>query len=101
MGISTLAVVGPRAVLLVIIIGVIIVCVMRKKNNPRSYRSRNYRKSRNRQMPAPSRDCAIESCGTISVMPFVCKFCESSFCIVHRLPEKHECVVLASMQKRF
>ena len=101
MGISTSAVADPRAVLLVIIIGVIIVWVMKKKNNSRSYKSRNYRNSRKRQMPAPSRDCAMESCGTISVMPFVCKFCERSFCAVHRLPEKHECVVLASLQKRF
>lgn len=33
-----------------------------------------------------------EICGKeLSILPYVCKYCGKSFCVEHRLPEKHVC----------
>ncbi|MFX0103257.1 MAG: AN1-type zinc finger domain-containing protein, partial [Candidatus Hodarchaeota archaeon] len=33
-----------------------------------------------------------DHCGENSYMLFPCKNCNKSFCAVHRLPEKHDCI---------
>lgn len=33
-----------------------------------------------------------EICGKdLPILPFICKYCGKSFCVEHRLPEKHTC----------
>jgi len=39
-------------------------------------------------------------CGEDELMPFVCHYCGGSFCIDHRLPEKHNCPGLAEYRRR-
>ena len=36
-----------------------------------------------------SKKCA--SCGTVELLPYVCKFCSLPYCTQHRLPERHDC----------
>ncbi|MHA1522452.1 MAG: AN1-type zinc finger protein [Promethearchaeota archaeon] len=87
-------------VILIILTGLVLVVVWRKRNIRKSYRSPSYKKSKIRHKPVPNKECAFEPCGVISVMPFVYKFCGKSFCIDHRLPENHGCIVLATLEKK-
>ncbi|NJD77457.1 MAG: rhomboid family intramembrane serine protease [Candidatus Methanoperedens sp.] len=45
-----------------------------------------------------SKECKY--CGFRDPMPFTCKFCGSTFCYNHRLPESHNCPGLASYKER-
>ncbi|MCL4399343.1 hypothetical protein M1293_02440 [Candidatus Parvarchaeota archaeon] len=43
--------------------------------------------------------CAF--CGSdFNGLPFICKYCGESFCVAHRLPEDHECKVLAEHKRK-
>src|SRR5574341_344499 len=45
-----------------------------------------------------SKEC--DYCGFRDPMPFTCKFCGSSYCYNHRLPESHECSGLLQFKKK-
>jgi len=36
-------------------------------------------------------NCDFEGCDRNEVLPFRCKYCQKSFCRLHRLPENHNC----------
>ena len=40
-------------------------------------------------------------CGKELDLPYVCKYCGKTFCVEHRLPEKHNCVGLTELRKPF
>jgi Zn-dependent protease len=41
-----------------------------------------------------------ELCGTDEAIPFKCRYCEGSFCSIHRLPPNHNCIFLKEYLKQ-
>lgn len=41
-----------------------------------------------------------ELCGTDEAIPFKCRYCEGTFCSVHRLPPNHNCIFLKEYLKQ-
>jgi Zn-dependent protease len=41
-----------------------------------------------------------EFCGTDEAIPFKCRYCEGSFCSIHRLPPNHNCAFLDDFLKQ-
>lgn len=41
-----------------------------------------------------------ELCGTDEAIPFKCRYCEGSFCSIHRLPPNHNCIFMKEYLKQ-
>lgn len=39
--------------------------------------------------------CELSSCRTRDFLPFICKYCDKSFCLEHRNPSNHNCIHVA------
>eukprot|EP00026_Physarum_polycephalum_P013708 Phypoly_transcript_14136.p1 GENE.Phypoly_transcript_14136~~Phypoly_transcript_14136.p1 ORF type:complete len:282 (+),score=25.85 Phypoly_transcript_14136:110-955(+) len=50
--------------------------------------------------PAHAHQCSKPKCNKIEVMPVVCSSCRKNFCLKHRMPQDHDCIVEERKKQR-